>query len=249
MPGLFERNATTVRSALAEFIGCEPSAFEGESLSVVPRVTTVWPYVAFVATCGTGTVLSVAPSLYEFACALGPDRHYHAFSPANLGRIVEEARRQGLQASASSPGIAWTLARQPAVPDVPAGFELRPVTAEWMVAEMGNRRFENGVGRPGMEGREFRNRYGVALFGPDGEPAAIAGAFFTYADPVREIGVDVLRPYRGRGLGALVVAAIATEILDRGEVPMYGCATTNIRSQRTALATGFLPTFSDAAIA
>jgi RimJ/RimL family protein N-acetyltransferase len=117
-----------------------------------------------------------------------------------------------------------------------------------MAAEMERRRFENGIGLPGEGGRSFRNRYGVALFDETGEPAAVAGVFFTYSDPIREIGVDVARPYRGRGLGKVVVAAGAREILDRGEVPLYGCAATNIRSQRTALAAGFLPAFSDASV-
>jgi hypothetical protein len=38
------------------------------------------------------------------------------------------------------------------------------------------------------------------------------------------------------------------EILSRAETPFYGCAATNIRSQRTALASGFMPVYSDGAV-
>jgi predicted GNAT family acetyltransferase len=58
----------------------------------------------------------------------------------------------------------------------------------------------------------------------------------------------VVRSHRGQGLGALVVAQ-RPEIVDRGETPVYFCDATNIRSQRTALTTGFLPVCSNASVA
>ncbi|HEX6032156.1 MAG TPA: GNAT family N-acetyltransferase [Tepidiformaceae bacterium] len=246
---LFETNAAALRMAVASFLGCEAAAFEGERLTIVDRAEpAVWPYVALAATFGVGTVLSVDPELRAFADTLQPERHYDAVRPAVLTRIAEEARRLGRQASVAAPGIGWALASIPDAPDAPRGLELMPVDADWMAREMEERRFENGIGLPGEGGRSFRNRYGLALFDPAGEPVAVAGVFFTYADPVREIGVDVVREHRGQGLGRVVVAAAIREILERGEVPFYSCAATNIRSQRTALSAGFLPAFSDASV-
>ena len=249
MSDLLQTNTASVRTALATFLGCDAAAFEGESLTMVDRVTPDWPYVALAATFGVGTVLSIDPLVGDYARGLRTDHHYDALRPPFLGLIATEARRLERKCSVSAPVVGWTLARVPEVPGAPPGFELRRVDVDWMAEEMTRRRFENGIGRPGEGGREFRNRYGTALFDSAGEPSAVAGAFFTYADPVREIGVDVARAHRGRGLGELVVAALVHEILDRGEVPMYACAATNIRSQRTALAAGFLPAFPDAAVA
>lgn len=249
MSSLFASNLAAVRTALASFAGCDPSAFLTEALTVVDRPDPpVWPYVALAATFGTGTVLSMDRDYREFAETVLPKKHFQATLPGFLGKIAEEARRRGANPPVSVPQLGWTLATVPDAPRVPDGLELRVVDAEWMSEEMPRRRFENGIGLPGEGGREFRNKYGVALFDGDGAPVAVAGAFLTYADPIREIGVDVANAQRGRGLGSVVVAAAVREILDRGEVPTYGCAPTNIRSQRTALSTGFLPAFSDASV-
>ncbi len=249
MPDFFASNVAAVRCAFAAFLGCDESAFQTESLTIVDRVDPpMWPYIALAATFGTGTVLSVDRAYREFAEAQRPKRHYRAASPKVLQPIAAEAGRRGAKATVSAAAIGWALATVPDAPEVPDGLELRTLDEAWMAEEMERRRFENGIGLPGEGGRSFRNRYAVALFDASGEPVAVAGAFFTYADPVREIGVDVLRAHRGRGLGKVVVAAAVREILDRGEVPMYGCEATNIRSQRTALAAGFLPAFSDASV-
>jgi GNAT superfamily N-acetyltransferase len=115
-----------------------------------------------------------------------------------------------------------------------------------MNAEQQNHRFENGVGAAGKDGREFRNRFALALYDAAGEIAAVAGAFDTYG--MLEIGVDVLRGKRGQGLGRLVVSAMAREIMQRGETPFYGCGATNIRSHLTAESCGFRAVLSDATV-
>ena len=103
---------------------------------------------------------------------------------------------------------------------------------------------ENGVGEPGRDGREFRNRFALALYDAEGELAAVAGAFDTYG--MLEIGVDVARRHRGTSLGRLVVSTLARAIMNEGKVPFYGCAATNIRSHRTAESCGFRIVCSDA---
>lgn len=135
----------------------------------------------------------------------------------------------------------------PAPPSVPAGFELRVVDQAWLEAAQHRGIFENGAGSVGEAGRSLRNQYGSVLFDASGEPVAVGGVFLTYG--LHEIGVDVVRAYRGRGFGRLVVAAATREILSRGETPVYWCATSNTRSQRTALSCGYLPVLSSAFVA
>lgn len=56
-----------------------------------------------------------------------------------------------------------------------------------------------------------------------------------------QIGVDVLPGYRGRGLAEAVTSRLAAEVFERGKVPFYCAAWSNIPSVRNALACGFYP--------
>ena len=56
-----------------------------------------------------------------------------------------------------------------------------------------------------------------------------------------QIGIDVLPEHRGQGLAAALTAMLAKEILQRGKVPYYSCATNHIASQRVAYRVGFKP--------
>ena len=56
-----------------------------------------------------------------------------------------------------------------------------------------------------------------------------------------QIGVDVLPEYRRHGVAAALVSTLAAAVLDRGKVPFYCCAWSNIGSARTAIKSGFRP--------
>ncbi|MDP8925209.1 MAG: GNAT family N-acetyltransferase, partial [Chloroflexota bacterium] len=56
-----------------------------------------------------------------------------------------------------------------------------------------------------------------------------------------QIGVDVAAEARGRGLGRVLVAAVAQHVLAAGRVPWYAVTPANLRSFRAALAAGFRP--------
>jgi RimJ/RimL family protein N-acetyltransferase len=132
------------------------------------------------------------------------------------------------------------------MPEVPAGYRLDHVDAAWMLEEERTGRWENGIGQFASDARNVRNQYALILRSAEGDPVAIAGVFETYG--MLEIGVDVLQTHQGRGLAPVVVSAAARQILADGRIPLYGCAADNIRSQRTALASGFLPVYADAAV-
>ena len=57
----------------------------------------------------------------------------------------------------------------------------------------------------------------------------------------QQIGIDVLPAYRSRGLGAGLVTMLKNRIIEMGDVPFYGTASANIRSQNIALNSGFRP--------
>jgi FR47-like protein len=234
---LFDKYARATREAYALGLRCPVEAFDSEQLTIVDLDKSVTQATAMGVTFGTGTVLCIDPAYREFAEANRPSKHYRALLMAFLQPLVAEGARRGHTLNAYSPMLCFTIAHEPPEMPLPAGFELVERDAAWMNAEQQNGRFENGVGAPGVDGREFRNRFALSLHGPSGETVAVAGALDTHG--MLEIGVDVVRTQRGSGFGRLVVAAIAREIMKRDAVPFYRCPPTNVRSHRTAESCGF----------
>ena len=56
-----------------------------------------------------------------------------------------------------------------------------------------------------------------------------------------QIGVDVLPEYRRKGIAAALTSRLAIEILERGKVPFYCCAWSNLKSAKNAIKSGFRP--------
>ena len=60
-------------------------------------------------------------------------------------------------------------------------------------------------------------------------------------DDMWQIGVDVLPEYRRQGIASSLTSNLAIEIMDRGKVPFYCCAWSNLKSVNNALRSGFVP--------
>ncbi len=56
-----------------------------------------------------------------------------------------------------------------------------------------------------------------------------------------QIGVDVLPEYRRKGIASALTSRLAIEILERGKVPFYCCAWSNLKSAKNAIRSGFRP--------
>ncbi|MBD5098441.1 MAG: GNAT family N-acetyltransferase [Clostridiales bacterium] len=56
-----------------------------------------------------------------------------------------------------------------------------------------------------------------------------------------QIGIDVLPGYRRQGIASALTSRLALEILERGKVPFYCAAWSNIKSVRNAVKSGFRP--------
>ncbi|MBD5117592.1 MAG: GNAT family N-acetyltransferase [Clostridiales bacterium] len=56
-----------------------------------------------------------------------------------------------------------------------------------------------------------------------------------------QIGIDVLQGYRRKGIASALTSRLALEILERGKVPFYCAAWSNIKSVRNAVKSGFRP--------
>ena len=56
-----------------------------------------------------------------------------------------------------------------------------------------------------------------------------------------QIGIDVLPAYRRQGIASALTSRLAIEILQRGKVPFYCAAWSNLKSVRNAIKSGFRP--------
>lgn len=57
----------------------------------------------------------------------------------------------------------------------------------------------------------------------------------------QQIGIDVLPDYRSMGIGSYLVTLLKNKIINIGDIPFYGTAAANIRSQNIANNSGFKP--------
>ncbi len=77
----------------------------------------------------------------------------------------------------------------------------------------------------------------------DGEKMIGLAACSADCDSMWQIGVDVLDEYRKQGVASALTSNLAMEILERGKVPFYCCAWSNIRSVKNAIKSGFSPSW------
>lgn len=87
--------------------------------------------------------------------------------------------------------------------------------------------------------RKHLDVLGVGAY--DGDRLIGLAACSADCDTMWQIGVDVLPEYRRQGIATTLTANLALEILERGKVPFYCAAWSNIKSVRNAIASGFRP--------
>jgi GNAT superfamily N-acetyltransferase len=78
----------------------------------------------------------------------------------------------------------------------------------------------------------------------DDKLIALAGCS-AVCDTMWQIGIDVLPEYRRKGIASALTAKLALEIVERGKVPFYCCAWSNMGSARNAIASGFRPAWAE----
>lgn len=75
----------------------------------------------------------------------------------------------------------------------------------------------------------------------DGQIAAIGGILFHYNRPYGDLFMETKEPFRGRGLGAVVVQELKRVAYEGGHVPAARCGPDNVASRRTLTKAGFVP--------
>ena len=87
--------------------------------------------------------------------------------------------------------------------------------------------------------RKHLDVLGVGAY-DNGRLVGLAGCS-TDCEQMWQIGIDVLPEYRRQGIAAGLTSRLAIEILNRGKVPFYCAAWSNVKSVRNAIKSGFRP--------
>ena len=90
-----------------------------------------------------------------------------------------------------------------------------------------------------FDSNEYTSTQIVLYAKKEGEIIALASATMTN-NKMWEMGVDVLPPYRKVGLATILISHLAIKILEKGIVPYYCAASSNIGSQAVAYQSGFV---------
>lgn len=82
----------------------------------------------------------------------------------------------------------------------------------------------------------------------DGETLVGLAACSADCETMWQIGVDVLPGYRRRGVASALTSRLAKAILERGKVPFYCAAWSNLPSVRNAIRSGFRPAWVETTV-
>ena len=114
------------------------------------------------------------------------------------------------------------------------GYEMRVLTAADF-ASLYTPEWSNAL----CESRKHLDVLGVGAY--DGDRLIGLAGCSADSDTMWQIGIDVLPGYRRQGIASALTSRLACEILERGKVPFYCCAWSNIPSSRNAFRSGFRP--------
>jgi len=121
-----------------------------------------------------------------------------------------------------------------AIPDIDCGYELR-VLNKYDFKDLYLPQWSNAL----CEKRKNLDVLGVGAY-HNNRLIGLAGCSAD-CETMWQIGVDVLPEYRRNGIASALTSRLAAEILERGKIPFYCSAWSNLRSVRNAFKSGFLP--------
>lgn len=163
---------------------------------------------------------------------------YHCFETPNMHWIDEKMRERGQRVCFMA---EYFLPDVNVIKRLYSNYQCKILLQEDFV-ELYQPIWSNAL----CEDRKELDVLGVGAF-DNGKLIALAACSADCHD-MWQIGVDVLPEYRRQGVASSLTSNLAIEIMDRGKVPFYCCAWSNIRSVKNALRSGFLPAWVEMTI-
>lgn len=156
---------------------------------------------------------------------------YHCFETPNLHWLDERIKEKGFRVCFMAEYF---------LPDVNV---LKRKKCSYQLKMLEQKDFED-LYLPSWENALCKDRKQLDVLGIgayDNEKLVGLAACSADCDDMWQIGVDVLPEYRRQGIASSLTSNLAIEILERGKVPFYCCAWSNLKSLRNALSSGFVP--------
>ena len=155
----------------------------------------------------------------------------HCFETPNLHILNDAFQKEGFRVCFMA---EYFLPDVEAVRALPCDLELRLLQQEDF-RDLYTEQWSNAL----CEDRKMLDVLGVGAY--DGNRLVGLAGCSADCDTMWQIGVDVLPEYRRKGIAAAVTSRLAVEVLERGKVPFYCCAWSNVKSAKNAIRSGFRP--------
>ena len=190
------------------------------------------------ATLGDNTVMMADPCLHGFLQNLVRNVEGHRlFELENLTIMNEELRKYGYQ---MAPIHHMFLPCCDILAEKPC--EVRWLYDSEINLFYGDPRFPNAIAYP--EPCPVRPDR-IAVVAVNGDTIMGMAGCSEDAPHWLQIGIDVLPEFCSRGIGTYLVNLLKNRIIGMGDVPFYGTAIANIRSQNIAINCGFRPAWTE----
>ena len=235
-------NQEILRIAMAQYaidLCAEPADFDkNENVIVVSRkCESARQYLQLPFSCqlvsyGNNVVASVLPEFREIA------ENYvnkypveHLFETPHLHVLNEALMKKGQKICFMA---EYFLPDVNALRALDCPYELR-LLKQSDFAELYLPEWSNAL----CEKRKSLDVLGVGAY--DGDKLIGLAGCSADCDTMWQIGVDVLSKYRQQGVASALTSNLAIEIINRGKVPFYCAAWSNVKSVRNAIKSGFRP--------
>jgi len=190
------------------------------------------PIACILISYGNNIVASVKEEYREIVTEyINKFEFYHCFETPNMHWLDERLAKKGQKVCFMS---EYYLPDVDKLQQIPCDYELRILeTPDFF--DLYKPEWSNAL----CEKRKELDVLAVGAY--DGDKLVGLAGCSADCDRMWQIGVDVLPEYRRRGIAAALTSRLAIEILERGKVPFYCSAWSNIRSVRNAVKSGFIP--------
>lgn len=227
----------------AEDINCKPEDFMKRQNVVVPfrlgkkaKKYLKEPIIANFVSYGSNVVASVTEDVQEIVTEyVSKYEFFHLFETPNMYWLNDRLAGNGYKICFMAEYYLLDT------------NHLHTISCDYDLRVLGPQDFE-GLYLPEWSNALCKDRKHLDVLGvgayEGGKLVGLAGCSAD-CEKMWQIGVDVLPEYRKNGIASALTSRLAHEILERGKVPFYCSAWSNIRSAGNAVKSGFLPAWAE----
>ena len=229
-----KQSAADLNCRAEEFLKNEPVVVSG---GIGPGAKKYYqePVSAALVSYGNNIVASVKEAYREIIEEyLHKFTFYHCFETPNMHWLEERLRKEEQSVCFMAEYYLPDLNR---MKPLPCSYPLRILTQKDFT-DLYRPEWSNAL----VEGRKEFDVLGVGAY--DGEKLIGLAGCSADCDMMWQIGIDVLPEYRNKGIASALTSRLALKVLERGKVPFYCTAWSNIPSVRNGIKSGFLPAWA-----